>query len=242
VERAPGYAVGSAVEVGASPDRLLPVSLWRCRRGEERGARVGQRGRRSDARPHGGGRGRGQAGGQWARAEGRTWRVAKSRVKGWVGCLPLPLSLSLPLLTLSSRTMIASTTAPSALRAPCGHHRAAYRTSVIARVAGKQLTGPRVVKGPVFVTRDVRFGDGRESGSGERGAQCGPVATRAAPHARAWAWWRTGSMPRAGRGNWKRWLAAARRPREGQRGRASSRAPPLSRSLACSRPPFSLAS
>ncbi len=97
--------------------------------------------------------------------------------------------------------MIASTTAPSALRAPCGHHRAASRTSVIARVAGKQLTGPRVVKGPVFVTRDVRFGDGRESGSGERGA---PVRACAHPC----------GAPRAGLGMLEDQVHAARGARE----------------------------
>ena len=43
------------------------------------------------------------------------------------------------------------------------------RARVIARAAGQQLQGPRVVKGPVFVTRDVSFFYGRvrrKSGKG----------------------------------------------------------------------------
>jgi len=52
--------------------------------------------------------------------------------------------------------MLASTTAPSPLAraSPTIHAPATRRVACAA--AGKQLVGPRVIKGPVFVTRDVR--------------------------------------------------------------------------------------
>lgn len=52
--------------------------------------------------------------------------------------------------------MIASTTAPSSLRAAVPRAAPAAGRRVACAAAGKQLVGPRIIKGPVFVTRDVR--------------------------------------------------------------------------------------
>jgi hypothetical protein len=52
--------------------------------------------------------------------------------------------------------MIASTTAPSSLRAAVPRAAPPAGRRVACAAAGKQLVGPRIIKGPVFVTRDVR--------------------------------------------------------------------------------------
>ena len=58
-------------------------------------------------------------------------------------------------LTCSTK-MIASTTAPSSLRAAVPRAAPPAGRRVACAAAGKQLVGPRIIKGPVFVTRDVR--------------------------------------------------------------------------------------